>query len=114
MVDLMERLAQLGHLAYRWHYECEDPWYSCPKSEDGCVNEHAGEDCNCGADAHNAKVKQVLDEVVQQLEALQRECHIVGGEDAERLDTLAASQISPAERQRILAAKARFKVAPDD
>ena len=31
------------------HYYCEDSWYSCPKAEDGCANEGAGKECNCGA-----------------------------------------------------------------
>jgi len=33
------------------HTECEDPWYSCPKSPEGCAND--GEDpniCTCGTD----------------------------------------------------------------
>lgn len=42
------------------HYECEDPWYSCPKSQDGCANDRAGADCNCGADAFNAELDEVL------------------------------------------------------
>ena len=40
-------------LAKRNHYECEDGWYSCPKSEDGCANDNAGKDCTCGADDFN-------------------------------------------------------------
>ena len=32
------------------HHECEDGWYSCPKSEYGCLDEGAGKECNCGAD----------------------------------------------------------------
>lgn len=32
------------------HRQCEDSWYSCPKSEEGCANEFEGEECNCGAD----------------------------------------------------------------
>ena len=38
----------------RSHYYCEDCWYSCPKSEDGCCNEAEGDECNCGADKVNA------------------------------------------------------------
>lgn len=40
----------------RQHYECEDCWYSCPKSEDGCCDENRGDDCTCGADTHNALI----------------------------------------------------------
>jgi len=31
------------------HYECEDPWYSCPKSENGCADDRQ-KGCTCGAD----------------------------------------------------------------
>ena len=31
------------------HYECEDCWYSCPKTEDYCGERTLGY-CNCGAD----------------------------------------------------------------
>lgn len=30
------------------HYECDDPWYSCPESEGGCINDAVTE-CDCGA-----------------------------------------------------------------
>lgn len=33
--ELVERLRYLFP-----HYACDDNWYSCPKSEDGCANEH--------------------------------------------------------------------------
>lgn len=45
------------------HYSCEDEWYSCPKSEDGCMNPADGDDCNCGADSHN----EILDNVIKYL-----------------------------------------------
>ena len=32
------------------HYKCEDPWYSCPKSESGCADDRMGPGCTCGAD----------------------------------------------------------------
>ncbi len=43
----------------------EDCWYSCPKSG-SCCNEEAGSECDCGADAENA----VLDEVIAEVRAL--------------------------------------------
>jgi len=53
---------QLVKLAKRGHYYCdEDSWYSCPKSKDGCANESAGDECNCGTDEHNAKVDALAD-----------------------------------------------------
>lgn len=45
------------------HYSCEDNWYSCPKSEDGCCNDMWPKDeCNCGADKHNAILETALGE----------------------------------------------------
>ena len=44
----------------RKHYYCEDGWYSCPKAVDGCYNEWAGTDCNCGADEFNAEIDSVI------------------------------------------------------
>lgn len=48
------------------HYECEDGWYSCPKSdsyfgkdyEDYPIEERP---CLCGADEQNQKIDTVLD-----------------------------------------------------
>jgi hypothetical protein len=44
----------------RNHYSCEDSWYSCPKAEDGCSNEAAGTDCDCGADKFNSEIDSVI------------------------------------------------------
>ena len=40
----------------RSHYYCEDRWYSCPKHPEGCTNESAGDECDCGADKANAQI----------------------------------------------------------
>lgn len=45
------------------HRCCEDSWYSCPKNPEGCANEDEGDECNCGADSHNAKVDTVVAEL---------------------------------------------------
>ena len=45
------------------HYYCEDCWYSCPKEEDGCCDDGAGEDCNCGADEWNARIDLLMKEL---------------------------------------------------
>jgi hypothetical protein len=47
-------------LVIRKHTYCEDPWYSCPKAENGCSNPNSGDQCNCGADEHNASVGQII------------------------------------------------------
>ena len=44
----------------RSHLYCEDPWYSCPKHEDGCANDLEGDECNCGADEENEKIDQAI------------------------------------------------------
>lgn len=44
----------------RGHDYCEDPWYSCPLAEDGCADDRKGPGCECGADAHNAKVDALI------------------------------------------------------
>lgn len=44
------------------HQTCEDNWYSCPKSSEGCSNDAAGDECTCGADEHNAAIDAALKE----------------------------------------------------
>ena len=49
----------------RSHFVLEDDcWYSCPKSG-RCCNDNAGDDCNCGADAHNARIDAVIAKLPQ-------------------------------------------------
>lgn len=64
--DKQKLIKELASLARREHYYCEDSWYSCPKETDGCANDAMGDECNCGADEHNAKV----DALMQQLKSL--------------------------------------------
>ena len=52
-------LGQLKELAMRTHYECEDPWYSCPKSREGTINDCKGDECDCGTEKHNEKVEEI-------------------------------------------------------
>jgi hypothetical protein len=69
-VAIKATAAQLRDLAIRKHYQCEDSWYSCPKSPDGCADSFAGKECNCGADEHNAKVEQRFSEIEAMLSVL--------------------------------------------
>ncbi len=64
---VMVLVEELTKLAKRNHYYCEDTWYSCPKAEDGCANEGAGDECNCGADEHNAEVAAAYVKLVDAL-----------------------------------------------
>jgi hypothetical protein len=57
--DEREAVEELLRLAQLDHYHCEDCWYSCPKSHEGCCNDRAGHDCNCGAETHNARVTEL-------------------------------------------------------
>lgn len=43
----------------RPHYACEDSFYSCPKTGE-CSDDHAGNECNCGADIANAEIDRAL------------------------------------------------------
>lgn len=44
------------------HYECEDPWYSCPLSPDGCANANMGKECTCGYDDRKQNVERLIAE----------------------------------------------------
>ncbi len=45
------------------HYDCEDPWYSCPLSEEGCANEHIDKTvCTCGHDDRKQNVERLIAE----------------------------------------------------
>lgn len=57
----MERLRAALLAAKRHHYVCEDNWYSCPLSAEGCADERES-DCNCGAAERNAAIDAVLEE----------------------------------------------------
>lgn len=48
----------------RAHYVCEDCWYSCPKSGECCDERQV--ECNCGAEAWNAKVDALLNKGADQ------------------------------------------------
>ena len=56
-------ILRLATLARRYHTYCEDSWYSCPKHPDGCANDKAGPECDCGADEINAEIDEILAEV---------------------------------------------------
>ncbi len=62
MTDIEQLANNLGALAMRSHYLCEDPWYSCPLSEDGCADERQ-EGCTCGANKHNEEVQKILHQI---------------------------------------------------
>jgi hypothetical protein len=62
----MSRALELIEQLRRTHDWCEDCWYSCPKSSEGCCNDSKPKDiCTCGADAHNAKLAALRAEVLK-------------------------------------------------
>jgi hypothetical protein len=44
------------------HGTCDDCFYSCPMSDE-CCDDEAERKCNCGADAHNAKIDAAIKEI---------------------------------------------------
>ena len=55
-------ILKLGKLRISHSY-CDDGWYSCPKSEDGCADDSVDDKCNCGAEEHN----ELLDAIIKEL-----------------------------------------------
>jgi len=55
--EILERALRAAKIT---HYTCEDCWYSCPLSAEGCCDEREKE-CNCGAEKHNAAIDSALD-----------------------------------------------------
>ena len=47
------------------HYECEDCWYSCPKSPEGCCNESAPDACTCGAEQRAIDIDAAITAAVE-------------------------------------------------
>lgn len=58
--DIVERLSKTVT-----HSECEDSWYSCPKSEGGCANANQSSECLCGAEDENTLRKDAVAEITQ-------------------------------------------------
>lgn len=72
-IKLLEALTKLR----RQHHLSDDCWYSCPKTKlmpddpynyymKNC-NEDSGSECNCGADAYNKILDEVLDYIAREM-----------------------------------------------
>jgi len=59
--DACRVVEKIRKLALREHYSCDDCFYSCPKSEEGCCNDELEDECNCGADEHNKEVNEIYE-----------------------------------------------------
>jgi hypothetical protein len=44
------------------HHACEDRWYSCPLSEEGCCDDRQPRECNCGLDDNVRKLVELMAE----------------------------------------------------
>ena len=61
LFDLLGEVRIVLESLRRQHDICEDGWYSCPKSSEGCCDDRQPKDqCNCGADTHNKKIDKLL------------------------------------------------------
>jgi hypothetical protein len=58
----------LFSMAKRAHYSCEDSFYSCPESAEGCSNDSVTA-CDCGANEHNARASAVYVELLRRLDS---------------------------------------------
>ena len=59
MSEIDELVAKLKGLKISHVVVEGDCWYSCPKSGH-CCNDPAGNECNCGADKHNARIDGLI------------------------------------------------------
>jgi hypothetical protein len=55
-MDILKELEELR----MWHKSCEDNWYSCPMSADGCSDDREEHKCNCGAEEHNNQLDKII------------------------------------------------------
>jgi hemerythrin-like domain-containing protein len=46
------------------HHHCEDSWYSCPLSQEGCSDDRQpSATCNCGHDDRASEIAKALEDV---------------------------------------------------
>jgi len=67
---LLSEIIQKVESIRREHKYCEDGWYSCPKAIGGCIDESAGDDCNCGADDANLIIDEIIKTLIDRLPTL--------------------------------------------
>lgn len=53
-------ITQLASQLAGSHYECEDCWYSCPKSEEGCCRDGHNNECTCGVEGRREAIIHAL------------------------------------------------------
>lgn len=67
MKETLDEIRTMVESLRSGHYDCEDCWYSCPKS-DHCCDDTAGDECNCGADDQN----KIIDEIIAKIDTLKK------------------------------------------
>jgi hypothetical protein len=72
-IEAMKQVLEVLNNNRRKHYSCEDSWYSCPKDEDGCANDQAGDDCTCGADKSNVEIDAAIAALQQAIEEAEKQ-----------------------------------------
>lgn len=63
MQQLLTEITTFLEDSRRYHYYCEDCWYTCPKHPEGCCDEDAGTECNCSADRYNKELDELLSKI---------------------------------------------------
>lgn len=69
-MKIEELINQAEQLAIRDHYYVEeDCWYSCGAHPECCNDQRIGK-CDCGAEEHNKRVKEVFGEIRNIIETI--------------------------------------------
>ena len=63
------------------HQECEEPWYSCPLSEEGCADERQ-EGCTCPVGTIHAMADRIERAIAQGGEAMLHAAYYAGWKKA--------------------------------
>jgi hypothetical protein len=59
--DVGRILRRLQNMLDSPHDECDDCWYSCPKSLEGCCDTRQPPDvCTCGKDGRDETIKEAI------------------------------------------------------
>lgn len=84
-----EQIAEIRTFADQlWlgHSYCEDSWYSCPLSEEGCANVYETE-CNCNQ-AEREAAKRNIDALLAAVDRLKSDCCVTAENGAFSYETV--------------------------
>lgn len=104
MTDSDGRLGEIKDLSLgrlrREHLYVEDCWYSCPKAPEGCCDDAQGDECNCGADEHNALLDGLIGLVAEAVDLLEHIPFGTYGSWARDGNTAAANKMDEFDERR--------------